>query len=657
MRKYVFLLSIGLMSFTYAQEANVEKLKDLSQEFKSKFDANQKLISKIAQEKGIDEARLKQHFLGKYGDYLVYIENTDTDQISIANVDKLYDNTIPGVVVTGEGMTVYQWDGGRIEATHSEFGDRITNNEPESVAISGHATGVASIMAAAGVSPSAKGMAPDANVIGYDFFNNLTEISDESATNIDFMLSNHSYGFQAGWRYGEYEESLGEGWYWFGYPSMDENESVFHGIYSNMDNALDRIARNAPNHLMVKSAGNDRNSGPANATTHAALNDDNDWEVYETFRPINCGYTGYDCLPYGATAKNILLVGSINEVGGDGRYNGPSSVTASSFSSFGPTDDGRIKPDVVTQGSHVRVASTNNSYFSNGNGTSFSSPSVTGIALLLQQLYHQLHNEYMNAAELKALLLNTTNELGSAPGPDYQYGFGLVDAFQAANLIVDANNNEAVILKGTKGVDELTYNLTATGDAPIRATLVWIDPAKPLSELNFEVNNRTAMLVNDLDLRITENSSFTEYMPWTLDVENPSAAAVPGDNVLDNVEQILIPGNQSGDFTLNVRHKNGINGITQNFAIVVSGAKLTTQATKELNLAKTSIYPNPTTDVLRIQGVEGEAQVQVINANGQIVLTQKLKGQAVDVRSLPKGAYILTLKNAAGTTAHKFIKK
>ncbi|MDG4945900.1 S8 family serine peptidase [Weeksellaceae bacterium KMM 9713] len=658
MKKYVFLLGVGLMSLTYGQETNVEELKKLGDQFQIEHEANLKFISEIAAKKGWDEAQLKKHFLGKYGDYLVYIDNTDIDQIKVADVDKLYDNTISGVAVTGEGMTVYQWDGGRIDTAHTEFtDDRASNMESAESPISDHATGVAGIMVAAGVSPAAKGMAPSANVVGYDFYNNLNEIVTESANNLEYMISNHSYGYQAGWKYGEYDQSLGEGWYWFGYPSMDENESAYHGIYSTLDSYIDNIARNAPQHLMIKSAGNDRNTGPGTAVEHAVLGDNDEWEISSTFRPVNCGTTGYDCLPYGAIAKNILLVGSTNQVAGNGRYNGPSSVSPSVFTSFGPTDDGRIKPDVVTQGSSVVVPTANNGYWSQGNGTSFSSPSVTGIAVLLQQLYYELNTEYLNAAELKALIINTTNETGDYPGPDYKYGFGLVNAFNAANLIVDETNNDAIIINDVKAISEKSYALTATGDEPIRATLVWIDPAKNPGSLSFELNGRTPMLINDLDMRIIEDSSLTEYMPWTLDVENPSAAAVPGDNVLDNVEQILVPSPSAGSYTLTVNHKNGISGITQAYALVVSGAKLSTQSTNDLQAKKVGIYPNPVRDILNLSGLEGDAQVQIISANGQIVKSEKVSNKQVNVNSLPAGAYIITIKDETGATAHKFIKK
>lgn len=657
MNKKILLFALTFCSLGFAQETDKAELKKLANKFQAEYIINQHYVDSVARAKGVNPSELKKHFLGKSGNFLVYIEDLDNDQILSTNADLLHNGSATGFPVTGLGMTIYQWDGGRVIEDHVEMAGRITNMEEASVEISDHSIGVAGVMIAGGVASNAKGLAPEASVIAYDYQNNFNEIAEASVeeSNAAYMLSNHSYGYQAGWRYGEYEESLGEGWYWFGYPHLDENESVMHGIYSNLDQYLDQIARSAPNHLIIKAAGNDRNLGPENATEHAALNENNEWDVYNGLRPVNCGHTGYDCIPYGSMSKNIMVVGSVNQLAGNGRYNGPSSVSPSSFSAFGPTDDGRIKPDVVAQGSSVIIPVSNNSYFNNVNGTSVASPNITGIAALLQQISNQLRDEYLSASELKALILNTTNEVGSNPGPDYRFGFGLIDAFQAANLLVDANNSEAVIFSGTKTATDINLNLLVSGTEPVRATLVWLDPPKNADLLPYVLNSRIPMLVNDLDMRIM-NSSQT-YMPWTLDVENPSAAAVPGDNVLDNVEQILIPTPQAGNHTLTITHKNNLLSPTQNFALVISGARLLNTGTEDIRENSVSVFPVPAKDVLNISGLTGDAEIQIIDMNGRIVKNEKLNSTALNVQSLESGSYILMITTDEGTTAKKFIKK
>ncbi|MDO5654868.1 MAG: S8/S53 family peptidase [Flavobacteriaceae bacterium] len=652
---FIFLLTASF-SIAFAQETDLQALQKLSQQFQLEYEQNQIFIENRAAEKGMDAAELKKYLVGKIGNQLVYIDNLDQSQQAATNVDLLYNNALPGVAVTGLGMTVYQWDGGRVDAGSNEMTGRVTNMEDTTSPLSDHATGVAGIMIASGIAPSAQGMAPDADVIAYDYNNNFNEMSLESANNQNYMISNHSYGYQAGWRYGEYDAGLGEGWYWFGFPSLGENESALHGVYTQADGYLDQISRAAPFHLIIKAAGNDRNQGPNFPTEHAVLDDNNEWTIAEGIRPKNCAQTGYDCIPYGAMAKNILTVGSVNPLAGNGRYTGPQSVVASGFSAFGPTDDGRIKPEIVAQGAMVTIPMNNNTYYTSS-GTSLSTPSISGIALLLQQLYHQINGNYLNSASLKALLLNTTNEVGLYPGPDYRFGFGLADAFKAASLVVDEQNNDAVIMSGIKMANPINIGLEPIGNQPIRATLVWMDPVPSIQNMELTLNDRTPMLVNDLDMRITDNISFTEHMPWVLDVENPADAAIRADNVLDNVEQILIDNPAQGSHTLTITHKNSLRGLGQHYALVISGARLANTSTNDVVSKNLNIYPNPTKDILHINGLTGKSQIQIINMDGRIIQNESMESNNINVSHLETGSYILLISTDGVTTAKKFIKK
>src|SRR5690606_58979 len=123
-----------------------------------------------------------------------YLSVDSQTQINSMNADYLYDGTIPGVEVTGSGLTAYIWDGGAIRTTHQEFGGRATN--VENTGSGSHSTPVAGVIIASGMTPAAKGIAYEANLLGYNFTNNIDEISSASSdpANSNYMISNHSYG-------------------------------------------------------------------------------------------------------------------------------------------------------------------------------------------------------------------------------------------------------------------------------------------------------------------------------------------------------------------------------------------------------------------------------------------------------------------------------
>ena len=195
---------------------------------------------------------------------------------------------------------------------------------------------------------------------------------------------------------------------------------------------------------------------------------------------------GYDCLPLHSVAKNILTVGAVDDLpGGYTPLAGPGQVSMAPFSSWGPTDDGRIKPDLVANG--VLLLSTwidEYSPYAVASGTSMASPNVTGSLLLLQEHFADLHGagNFMRGATLKAIAIQTADEAGRADGPDYEFGWGLLNTRKAAELISDAYVGvdhqiiEGTLINGT--TDSIPVNVSS-GNSIIRATLVWMDPPAP----------------------------------------------------------------------------------------------------------------------------------------------------------------------------------
>jgi hypothetical protein len=152
------------------------------------------------------------------------------------------------------------WDGGNALATHQEFGDRIKLQENLSTTDI-HGTHVAGTMIASGVNANAKGMSFGADLKVWDYNNDNAEISDASIpkTGPPLLVSNHSYGYQSGWVY----DSGKSRWQWWGEDKVSTFEDYKFGFYDSNTQTLDKIAFNAPNYLIVKSAGNSRDgNGP-----------------------------------------------------------------------------------------------------------------------------------------------------------------------------------------------------------------------------------------------------------------------------------------------------------------------------------------------------------------------------------------------------------
>ena len=476
------------------------------------------------------------------------------------STDKVWPGGLAGLNLNGQGINIGEWDGGAVLTSHQEFGGRVSMLDG-STQLSNHATHVAATIVGAGTDPQAKGMAFQGVLKAYDWNNDEVEMAQ--AAGAGMLVSNHSYGLISGWYYGNYE-GTGDQWYWFG--PINSSEDFAYGRYSDQSRDWDLIAQNAPNYLIVKAAGNDRGNGPAAGTTHRAWN--NVWTNSTMVREKNGGADGFDCISHAGVAKNVLTVGAVEGILGG--YTNPAQVIASSFHGWGPTDDGRIKPDLVAKGVAVYSAlATGNADYASWNGTSMASPTVTGSLALLQQRHRQLYgNNVMRAATLKGIAIHTADEAGANPGPDYVYGWGLMNTTKASDVIARKSNQHDFVEAGLSNGSVYTYNVQVDGSMPLRATLSWTDPAAAVSP--YVLNGPTSALVNNLDVRIIRVSDSTMFQPWVLNPANPTAAAATGDNNRDNVEQVLLNNPSPGDYIVQVSHK-GTLANEQQFSLVVSG--------------------------------------------------------------------------------------
>ncbi len=463
----------------------------------------------------------------------------------------------------GAGFTIGLWDGNAPRTTHQELAGRVVWKDTKTLIPDGHATHVAGTMIASGVRPQAKGMAPEAAISAYQWDDDLAEMAGEASRGL--LLSNHSYGYIRGW------VDLGD-WYWFGDTAISETEDYLFGFYSGTARDIDELLYAAPNYLPVHSAGNDRNDFSPGAVPHYFWDARaQKWTLSTKVRGDDGAPLGYDCIPNGpGVAKNVLTIGAVEDVS---EYTGPESVVMTPFSSWGPTDDGRIKPDICGNGWLVYSSfATSDTSYETYNGTSMASPNVCGSLALLQDYYRDHHAGMpMKAATLKALAIHTAREAGGAPGPDYSFGWGLLDAYAAYRHIeLDLDDRKGLIEEYTinDGVPvELYYRSDGTA-SDLRVTVCWTDPpgASPAPALN----PADLMLVNDLDVRVDKGGAL--YEPWALDPADPASPAAQGDNYRDNVEQVRVANPEEGIYVVRISHKGFLEGGSQAFSIVVSGA-------------------------------------------------------------------------------------
>ncbi|MFC2113912.1 S8 family serine peptidase [Bacteroidota bacterium] len=563
----VFLVVLFSESAFSQTETNVAELKKIAQEEEQKFKENRKIAEEYALLHGLPiryetaEYTIEIMSINEFGIPVYYLTN-NLNAAKTTRANKLWSGGGLGLSYSGSGYTkLGEWDGGGVLLTHQEFGSRVSQIDTPS-ATHYHATHVAGTMIASGADGNAKGMAYAANLKAYDWNNDASEMATAAAAGME--LSNHSYGLITGWYYSSGPPAT---WYWYGNTLISSTEDYNFGFYNSDAQTWDNIAYNAPYYLIVKSAGNDRGDGPTPGTSHKVWNG-SAWVNSTATRDYDGGSTGYDCIADKGVAKNLLTIGAVNQVV---NYQHQGDLIMSSFSGWGPVDDGRIKPDIVAKG--VNVYSTDNTGTTNYlllNGTSMASPNATGTLVLLQEHYQNTHSSaVMRSATLKGLVIHTADEAGDYTGPDYKFGWGLLNAEAAADLIsIDASYQNVIDEQTLSNSATYSRTVTASGSGPLKVTICWTDPAGTPVSANIDPSD--PMLVNDLDLRITYSSS--TYYPWKLDRTDPAAAATNnGENNVDNVEQVYIENPVAGNnYTIVVDH-DGTLSSPQAFSVIISG--------------------------------------------------------------------------------------
>lgn len=551
------------------------------------------------------------------------------NQIAAASIsaDELWPTNVApwpsastGLGLTGTNVLLGMWEAvGAVRTTHSEFQGRVVQADGASI-LDTHATSVAGTMAAGGVflfsAPATgrlmRGAAYQADVDAYDLEGFAAETYDATAgttNNAGLRLSNHSWGLRNGWHQQSFSYYQGtnlinvvNGWIWNGPTNLTYYEDPKFGMYlENVSQGygcaqLDSfLSTNATRHMLVYAAGNDRYNGPQTApsvyyviigsTLHIFNNpgpNDRDW------RSGDGDTYGFDTMAAPGTAKNVLTIGSVRDVfhtvGSQTNwgYASNSTVTLSTFSACGPTDDGRIKPDLVAVGEANPTArnfpivspgaSADNSAVGQA-GTSIAAPGVTaGLGLALQrrsQLFTNLTEEAdaLRGSTLKGLAIHTADDIGN-PGPDYQTGWGLFNAASSVLQVdLDSAHGRGTHVKEFQlAVNQTNSWLVYLDGSPFKATAIWSDlPGIPPT--NAPIDPVTPMLVNNLDLRVETEDGSQTFLPWVLnpDLTNKSEAAraanaTTGYDNRNNVEQVYIAVPTAGLYRIVTVHAGGLPG-------------------------------------------------------------------------------------------------
>lgn len=470
--------------------------------------------------------------------------------------------------LSGHGVQIGIFDSG-IDRDHDDFnefdaGDTLVRSRilggPDD--IGGHGTNVAGAAAGSGrrsmdcgsgTAYSRRGMAPEADLIAVRPDASLGPLGDVGpAINTYGMdLSNHSY------------------------------DQVLNGTYSTQAADFDELipgdhvtlAGPVPPRPMVWAVGN-----------HGVV------PQYG----VNEGY-----FAVAAPAKNAIVVGAtIADTAG-------AVDRVMNDSSLGPTFDGRIKPDLMAPGSRITTTADGTNCYATRFGTSIAAPMVTGIAALLLEEYASVTGTDLDSAPplpstLKAIMIQTAEDLvhtvpdrhdwwvnpdTDAPvlyhaGPDYATGYGRIDASAATALVRERRFTEGEISDRAQ-TDEFCLGSTVTGR--LQATLAWDD--EPDQD---RLGPRTdPNLINDLELRLLDPGGVV-HLPWVLPPLTPAAVsgardpivpaditpAAPGEDHLNNVEQVTVTGAADGVWRLIVSVAAGSVGLLetpQSYSVAAGG--------------------------------------------------------------------------------------
>ncbi|MBN17031.1 MAG: hypothetical protein CMB37_02575 [Euryarchaeota archaeon] len=269
-----------------------------------------------------------------------------------------------------------------------------------------------------------------------------------------------------------------------------------------------------------------------------------------------------------ATAKNVVAVGNHHNRGGGA----PDLLSDSS--SRGPTDDGRIKPDVTAPGSWVRSCKSqdasdtggstwDNQWYIEYSGTSMAAPNAAGASLLIREYLMEVAGRPSpQGALIKGMLILGAEDEGTRDIPNMNEGWGRVNL--ANSLIPGTDTGVWVDDRNTVRsgqTREYEFNLSR-GNTPFKAVLTWSDyPGSTFSNIQLQ---------NDLDMVVISPDG-TTYKGN--DFSNGRSTTGGDADDINNVEVVLIDQAAAGVWTVRITDvAHGGQRSDQPFALAVRGA-------------------------------------------------------------------------------------
>ena len=356
------------------------------------------------------------------------------------------------------------------------------------------------------------------------------------------------------------------------FQAMEDDDTghlYSYGINSMLNSAYNNGARLHTNSWGAGSGGGSYSTQSEDADDRTAT-----WDQYWSYQGMTvlfaAGNERYDGVSPPGTAKNVITIG-----GHKNRYSGaPDEMYY--WSSRGPTDDGRIKPDLVAPGDYVRSCksqeaesaqgSWSNNWYLEYSGTSMATPAAAGAAVLVREyLMEVIGRQAPQGALVKGLMILGAQDMGTRDIPNDDEGWGRVNLVESlipnsdVGIFVDDRSRLS-----SGQTSEYTFDITRAGE-PMKVVLTWSDYPGSSSSSD--------QLRNDLDLEVISPNGQVTYKGNAF-VNGRSVTGGTKDST-NNVEVVLIDNAATGTWTVRVRDAQHGGGRTwQPYALAVRGVNV-----------------------------------------------------------------------------------